>query len=86
MSRIKQSISWWCFAHGGMTPRQLLRAAADIGYAAVELVELAGAPVMVGGGGGVVWIVQMYVAGVLTFPAVSSAFTPKLWRAVLSEL
>jgi hydroxypyruvate isomerase len=39
MSQIKQSICWWCFAMVGMTPAQLLRAAADIGYSAVELVE-----------------------------------------------
>jgi hydroxypyruvate isomerase len=40
MSQIKQSVCWWCFARAGMTPRQLLHAAADIGYAAVELVEM----------------------------------------------
>jgi hydroxypyruvate isomerase len=39
MSHIKQSVCWWCFASTGMAPQQLLRAAADIGYAAVELVE-----------------------------------------------
>ncbi len=39
MSQIKQSVCWWCFASAGMTPQQLLRAAADVGYAAVELVE-----------------------------------------------
>ena len=39
MSSIKQSVSWWCFVRPGMTPQQLLRAAADIGYQAVELVE-----------------------------------------------
>jgi hydroxypyruvate isomerase len=39
MSHIKQSVCWWCFASAGMAPRQLLRAAADIGYVAVELVE-----------------------------------------------
>ena len=39
MVPIKQSISWWCFVQGGMTPGQLLRAAADIGYSAVELAE-----------------------------------------------
>ena len=39
MSQIKQSVSWWCFTEVGMTPEQLLRAAADIGYAAIELVE-----------------------------------------------
>ena len=39
MSQLKQSVCWWCFAGVGMEPKQLLRAAADIGYAAVELVE-----------------------------------------------
>ncbi len=39
MSQIKQSVCWWCFASTGITPKQLLRAAADIGYVAVELVE-----------------------------------------------
>src|SRR5579884_1472253 len=39
MSQIKQSVCWWCFAMIGMTPAQLLRAAADIGYSAVELIE-----------------------------------------------
>lgn len=39
MSQIKQSVSWWCFAEVGMLPQQLLRVAADTGYAAVELVE-----------------------------------------------
>jgi len=38
MTRIKQSISWWCFARGDLTPEKLVRAAADIGYDAVELV------------------------------------------------
>ena len=38
MSRIKQSLSWWCFARGGMRPDALVRAAADIGYQAVDLV------------------------------------------------
>jgi hydroxypyruvate isomerase len=39
MSAIKQAVSWWCFVGGDMTPQKLLRVAADIGYAAVELVE-----------------------------------------------
>src|SRR5436190_22188113 len=39
MGPLKQSFSWWCFAACGLTPRQLLHAAADIGYQAVELVE-----------------------------------------------
>jgi hydroxypyruvate isomerase len=38
MSRFKQSISWWCFADK-LTPEQLVRAAVDIGYQAVELVS-----------------------------------------------
>ncbi len=38
MSQIKQSFSWWCFDKAGMAPRQLLRAAAGIGYQGVELV------------------------------------------------
>src|SRR5215472_7851229 len=38
MGHIKQSISWWCFAQGDMTPERLVRMAADIGYEAVELV------------------------------------------------
>lgn len=39
MGPIKQSVSWWCFAQVGMAPEQLLRAAAAIGYSAVELAE-----------------------------------------------
>ncbi len=37
MARIKQSIAWWCFVRGEMTPEKLVRAAAEIGYDAVEL-------------------------------------------------
>jgi hydroxypyruvate isomerase len=39
MRQIKQSFSWWCFAGTDLTPEQLVRAAAEIGYRAVELVE-----------------------------------------------
>ncbi len=39
MTRIKQAISWWCFVPQHMTPEALVRTAADIGYAAIELVE-----------------------------------------------
>ena len=39
MDRIKQSISWWCFAQGGMTIEKMVRIAAEIGYEAIELVE-----------------------------------------------
>lgn len=38
MARIKQSISWWCFVRGELRPETLVRAAAEIGYDAVELV------------------------------------------------
>jgi len=37
MGRIKQSVSWWCFADGRLTPEQLVRTSAKIGYAAIEL-------------------------------------------------
>jgi hydroxypyruvate isomerase len=39
MKRIKQSLCWWCYVRGEMTPEHLLRAAAEIGYEAVELVD-----------------------------------------------
>lgn len=39
MGQIKQSITWWSFAQKGMTIEQLVRSAAEIGYAAIELVE-----------------------------------------------
>jgi hydroxypyruvate isomerase len=38
MSSLKQSVSWWCF-DGKLAPEALVRACADIGYAAMELVE-----------------------------------------------
>ena len=37
MSGIRQSVSWWCF-DGKLEPEALVRACADIGYAAMELV------------------------------------------------
>jgi hydroxypyruvate isomerase len=39
MGTLKQSVCWWCFAHTGMTPPQLLQTIADTGYQAVELIE-----------------------------------------------
>lgn len=39
MTRIKQSVSWWCFVPGKLSPEVFLRAAADIGYTAIDLVE-----------------------------------------------
>ncbi len=39
MSQIKQSFSWWCYADKGVAPRELLTAAANIGYSAVEMIE-----------------------------------------------
>jgi hydroxypyruvate isomerase len=38
MKGIKQAVSWWCF-NGKLEPEALVRACADIGYAAMELVE-----------------------------------------------
>src|SRR5690606_36932136 len=38
MSNLKQSAAWWCFVPARMTPEAFVRAAADIGYDAVELV------------------------------------------------
>lgn len=38
MASFKQSVSWWCFVRGDFTPEKLVRAAADTGYDAVELV------------------------------------------------
>lgn len=37
MGRIKQSLAWWCFCHGDVTPEALVKAAAKTGYAAVEM-------------------------------------------------
>ncbi|MFN8374140.1 MAG: TIM barrel protein [Anaerolineae bacterium] len=39
MSKFKQSVSWWCFCPQPLTPEALVRAAADLGYAALEIVE-----------------------------------------------
>ncbi len=39
MSKLRQSISWWCFVPNPMTPEALCKAAVDIGYEAIELVE-----------------------------------------------
>ncbi len=39
MSHIRQSIAWWCFIPAKLTPLELLRAAADIGYEGIDLVE-----------------------------------------------
>ncbi|MBZ0289917.1 MAG: TIM barrel protein [Anaerolineae bacterium] len=38
MKTLRQSVSWWCF-NGKLAPEALVRACADIGYAAMELVE-----------------------------------------------
>jgi hydroxypyruvate isomerase len=35
---IKQSVCWWCYADRGTAPEALVRAAAEIGYAGIELV------------------------------------------------
>src|SRR6266568_1048037 len=41
MPRLKQSVSWWCFAQGDISPQALVRAAANIGYEGIELVDQA---------------------------------------------
>lgn len=41
MGRIKQSAAWWSFVRGALEPEQFLRALAEIGYEAVELVDQA---------------------------------------------
>ena len=38
MNRIHQSVSWWCFVPSQMTPESFVRAAAKIGYEAIDLV------------------------------------------------
>jgi hydroxypyruvate isomerase len=35
--KIKQSVAWWCYQRGEITPERLVRAAAEIGYVAVDL-------------------------------------------------
>ena len=39
MTRLRPTVAWWCFARAGMTPEALVRAAAEIGYPAIELAE-----------------------------------------------
>lgn len=39
MGHIKQSFAWWSFTQADIAPRTLIRAAAEIGYQAVEFVE-----------------------------------------------
>lgn len=39
MRYLKQSVSWWCFVNERLSPRAFLRAVADMGYQAVELVD-----------------------------------------------
>jgi hydroxypyruvate isomerase len=38
MPTIAQSVSWWCFVPERLTPNEFVRAAADAGYVAVDLV------------------------------------------------
>ena len=37
MSKIKQSLAWWCYGRDGVSPDTFFRVAKQIGYAAVEL-------------------------------------------------
>src|SRR5260221_10806494 len=50
MSRIRQSISWWCFIPGKMTPEAFVKAASEIGFEALELVEPEYFPLLKGHG------------------------------------
>ena len=38
MSKIKQAVCWWCYAHTGMAIEEWLDAAAHIGYKGVEMI------------------------------------------------
>jgi len=37
MTPIKQSLAWWCYARNDVTPEQLIRGVAKIGFASVEM-------------------------------------------------
>lgn len=37
MGRIKQSVCYWCFANRGVTSEQLIKSAAEIGYASFDM-------------------------------------------------
>lgn len=37
VGRIKQSVCWWCFARGDMKPEKLIKEAARIGFASIEM-------------------------------------------------
>jgi hydroxypyruvate isomerase len=39
MAAARQSFAWWCFANRGIDPGPLLAGAAEIGYAAVDLLD-----------------------------------------------
>jgi hydroxypyruvate isomerase len=39
MDPIKQTVSWWCYDRSGLTPEQLVKLAAEIGYRGFELVD-----------------------------------------------
>jgi hydroxypyruvate isomerase len=38
MSKILQSVAWWCFVPGKLSPEQFVPAVAEAGYAAIDLV------------------------------------------------
>jgi hydroxypyruvate isomerase len=37
MGRIKQSVCWWCFVRGDLKPEKLIKEAAAIGFASIEM-------------------------------------------------
>jgi len=46
-SPIKQSIAWWCFVPDKLRPEQFVRAVAEAGYAAIDLVPQAHWPLVI---------------------------------------
>ncbi len=50
MTSLKPAVAWWCFARGEMTPEALVTAAAEIGYAGVELAPQEHWPAISGAG------------------------------------
>jgi hydroxypyruvate isomerase len=50
MSKIKQSVLWWCYRDTGLTPEQLTRAIAEAGYPGVEVFEPEHFPLVKGHG------------------------------------
>lgn len=50
MGRISQSVAWWCFVPHTLTPEQFVRAVADAGYSAIDMVPPAYWPLVIAHG------------------------------------